>query len=113
MLSRGFVAAALLIMLALSCIALLRALERDYRLLLKLRRAAGPPGLDAAQLSEEERDAARQLESSGVLVFRDGHYCLVPQAASRWKRGRVRLAFGAACGVLLFGAAVVFLLLRH
>lgn len=67
---RGLVSAAALIGIALACLTVARKLERERRLLRKLRkRGAVEPGwaLPLDELTDDERDAAASLADSGVL----------------------------------------------
>ncbi len=67
---RGLVSAAALIAIALACLTVTRKLERERRLLRKLRkRGAVEPGwaLPLDELTDDERDAAASLADSGVL----------------------------------------------
>jgi hypothetical protein len=70
---RGLVSAAALIAIALACLTVTRKLERERRLLRKLRkRGAVEPGwaLPLDELTDDERDAAASLADSGVLEIR-------------------------------------------
>ncbi len=67
---RGLVSVAALIAIALACLTVTRKLERERRLLRKLRkRGAVEPGwaLPLDELTDDERDAAASLADSGVL----------------------------------------------
>ncbi len=113
MFSRGFITAALLIVIALASIAVARRLEREYRLLAKLRAGAATAGISDHELSEEERDTAHDLAAAGVLRGRDGRHYLDPGAAANFRGKRLRLAVGGALGALLFAVTLAFLLLRR
>ena len=67
---RGLVSATALIAIALACLTVTRKLERERRLLRKLRkRGAVEPGwaLPLDELTDDERDAAASLANSGLL----------------------------------------------
>jgi len=68
--TRGLFSAAALILIALACLSVIRKVERERRLLGKLRkRGAVEPGwaLPLDELTEDERDAAASLADSGVV----------------------------------------------
>jgi len=67
---RGLVSAAAIIAVALACLTVTRKLERERRLLRKLRKqGAVEPGwaIPLSELTDDERDAAITLANSGVL----------------------------------------------
>jgi hypothetical protein len=69
---RGLVSATALIAIALACLTVTRKLERERRLLRKLRKRGavepgGARGLSLDELTDDERDAAASLADSGVL----------------------------------------------
>ena len=70
---KGLLSAAALIAIALVCLTVTRKLERERRLVAKLRRkGAVEPGwaLPLEELTDDERDAADSLVASGVLEIR-------------------------------------------
>jgi len=63
---RGLLTVACLVAIALGCISVVRKLERERRLLRRLRgESAAGIALDA--LTEDERDCATSLASAGVV----------------------------------------------
>jgi hypothetical protein len=113
MFSRGFVTTALLIIVALLSLAVARRLEREYRLLRKVRARAAQPGLRTGELNEEERETALDLQSQGVLREHSGHYELDAAAYAAFRGERLRLALGGGLGAVLLAIAIAFVLLRR
>jgi len=115
MFSRGFVTAALLILIALASLAVARRLEREYRLLAKLRARADVPaaGIGLEELSAQERDTALDLEAAGVLRPRGGRHYIDMKAYAGFRRNRLRLALGGSLGTLLLCVAIIFVMLRR
>ena len=114
--SRGFATALLLALIALSCIAVSRRLERERRLIatLRARQAIGAErALPLDRLSADERDTARDLMATGV-VRGDGTRCyLDPATLSGFRRKRTRLALAGAGGALALALVTAWLVLRR
>jgi hypothetical protein len=113
---RGLATAALLIFIALACLSALRTLERDRRLLQKLRDSdARHPGsgIALATLSADERDCATALAAAGVLIVRAGQCYIEPTQLAIYRRKRIRLAFSGALGALALAVLVALLILRR
>ncbi|MDB6091266.1 MAG: hypothetical protein JWN85_4050, partial [Gammaproteobacteria bacterium] len=92
--SRGFVSAAALIGIALTCLAVSRRFERERRLLVKLRaRGAVDAGSDVSlsELSDDERDAAESLTAAGVLGTRQNRCYIRTVELTTFRRKRLRL----------------------
>jgi hypothetical protein len=113
--SKGFLTALFLVVIALACIAVARRFERERRLLGKLRaRAAFDPGhaLDSRELSADERDTAADLQQAGVLREAGAGACYVdPESLASFRRKRMRVAFSGALGALAVAALVAVLIL--
>ena len=108
---RGLLAVICLVLIALSCISVVRTLERERRLLSKLRARGGGP-LPLRDLSDDERDCAKSLASAGVLTIRQNECYVRSAELPVFKRKRVRLALSG--GVLaLIVAIVVAVLILH
>jgi Flp pilus assembly protein TadB len=106
---RGFATAFCLILIALTCIAIAKRLERERRLLRKLREN-GTISLDA--MSENERDTAESLRHAGVLrMDRDRGY-VQPAGLQEFRRKRVRFALSGALVALVLALLVAVVLLR-
>lgn len=111
---RGFVTAALLLLIVLSCIAVARRLERERRLIAKLR-ARG--ALDAehaiplGRLSDDELDTAESLIHSGVLRSRNERCYIAPAELGAFRRKRLRLALSGAFAAVFVVVLVAGLIL--
>ncbi|HXA92414.1 MAG TPA: hypothetical protein VNU73_04130 [Steroidobacteraceae bacterium] len=113
---RGFVTAALLIMIALCCLAVTRRLERERRLIALLRRrdAVVPErAVRIAELSDDDQDTARDLLGVGLLR-RTGESCYLESASlPPFRRRRVRLALAGAAAALGLAVLAALALLRR
>jgi hypothetical protein len=112
---RGFATAALLILVALSCIAVAKRLESERRMIRKLRqlRAGGEAQTVSLEgLSEIERDTLERLRSAGVLRMDRNRGYLDPEGLRTYKAKRVRFAIGGALFALALGVAIVLAVLR-
>jgi hypothetical protein len=112
---RGFATAALLILVALTCIAIAKRLESERRMIRKLRQlragdAARPVSLEG--LSEVERDTLERLRSAGVLRMDRNRGYIDPDALKAFKAKRMRFALSGALIALGLGTAIVFAVLR-
>ncbi|HEY8509934.1 MAG TPA: hypothetical protein VIL32_16340 [Steroidobacteraceae bacterium] len=100
---RGFAAVALLILIALACLAVARRLDRERRLLARLRGGSISPD----DLTEDERDTADHLASVGVLRLARRQWQIDPSAFAAFRRKRLRLALFAALAALTLAAIVI------
>ncbi len=113
---RGFSTAAALIVIALAALAVSRKLERERRLLRKLKaRGALDPqnGLPLDGLSEDERASAESLAAGGVLGIRENRCHIRASELATFRRKRIRLALSGAFGALLLACLVAVLILRR
>jgi hypothetical protein len=113
---RGLPLAAALIAIALSCLTVTRKLERERRLLAKLRkRGAIAPHHAVAldELSENERDAALSLGSAGVLDIRLGRCSIRAVELGSFRRKRLRLVVMGGFGAFLLACLVAVLILHR
>ena len=127
---KGLVSAAALIAIALACLTVTRKLERERRLLAKLRRkGAVEPGwaLPLEELNDDERDAADSLAASGVLEIRQQpggptgrpgrpmgqRVHIRPVELGVFRRKRQRLMILGGFGALLLAVLVAVLILRR
>jgi hypothetical protein len=114
--SRGFATAFLLVLIALTCIATARRLERERRLIatLRARQALTPQrAVSVELLSPDEQDTARDLMAAGV-VQGDARRCyLEPATLGRFRRKRTRLALAGASGALALAVVTAWLVLRR
>jgi hypothetical protein len=113
---RGLVSAAALITIALACLAVTRKLERERRLVAKLRRkGAVEPGwsLPLGELTDDERDAADSLAATGVLEIRQGRLYVRTGELGVFRTKRLRLVVMGGFGALLLAVLVAVLILRR
>jgi spore maturation protein SpmB len=113
---RGFATALLLILIALACVAGVRRIERDRRLLAKLRvhGALGPEtALRLDRLNTDERDCAENLTRAGVLSLSGNRVYIVQSQAGAFRRRRTRLALSGALIALILAVFVAVLILRR
>jgi hypothetical protein len=113
---RGLISATALIAIALACLTVTRKLERERRLLSKLRRrgaADAANSVDLDELTEDERDAAGSLSASGVLEIQRKRCFIKPVELGVFRRKRLRLMVMGGFGALLLAVLVAVLILRH
>ena len=130
---RGLVSATALIAIALACLTVTRKLERERRLLRKLRkRGAVEPGwaLPLDELTDDERDAAASLANSGLLEISKragtlGQRGPTGDSLARsvvfirtgelrgFRQKRMRLLVMGGFGALLLAVLVALLILRR
>jgi hypothetical protein len=113
---KGLASAAALIAIALGCLTITRKLERERRLLAKLRkRGALDPAHAIAmdELSEDERDAARSLGAAGVFEIQQNRCSIRPLELGTFRRKRVRLMVMGGFGAFLLACLVAALILRR
>jgi hypothetical protein len=113
---RGLPAVASLVLIALCCISVVRKLERERRLLRKLRsRGAvdngGSLSLDA--FSDDERDCIDSLAAAGVLTIRQNRCYVQPGELPMFRRKRWRLALSGGFAALLLALVVAVLILHR
>ena len=114
--SRGLVSAAALIAIALACLTITRKLERERRLLAKLRRRGAvdsTAGVALEELTDDERDAAESLAASGVLEIRQRRCSIRTVEVGAFRRKRVRLMVMGGFGAFLLACLVALLILRR
>jgi hypothetical protein len=112
---RGLLAVACLVFIALSCISVVRKLERERRLLRKLRarRAIDPDtSVLLRDLTDDERDCAVSLATAGVLTIRQNGCYLRSMQLPEFQRKRVRLALSGGVTALILAVLVAVLLLH-
>jgi hypothetical protein len=112
---RGFATAALLILVALTCIAIAKRLESERRMIRKLRQLrAGDEArtVSLEGLSDVERDTLERLRSAGVLRMDRNRGYIDPDGLRTYRAKRVRFAIGGALIALGLGVAIVLAVLR-
>src|SRR4051794_26498249 len=101
---RGFATAALLILVALSCIAIAKRLEGERRMIRKLRelRANGTDrAIPLDDLDDVERDTLDRLRAAGVVRMDRSRGYINPEALRSFKGKRMRFALTGAMMALL------------
>jgi hypothetical protein len=114
--SRGFATAALLIIVALACLAALRRFERDRRLLGKLHRQRAydfQSGIALDELSPDDRDSAATLAQAGVVSVNRNRCFLMQAQLPLFRQKRTRLALSGAIGALALAVLIAVLILRR
>jgi hypothetical protein len=107
---RGFFTAVCLILIALTCIAFAKRIERERRLLRKLRENDGK--VSFADLTDDERDTAESLRAAGVLRTDGRRGYVQPDALQVFKQKRIRFALSGALVALILAIALAVILLR-
>jgi hypothetical protein len=113
---RGLLAVACLVFIALVCISVVRKLERERRLLRKLRAHSAVDAAHAVpldDLTEDERDCARSLANAGVLSVWPHGYSLRSTEIPMFRRKRVRLALSGGVAALILAVIVAVLILHR
>jgi hypothetical protein len=110
---RGFATAALLVLVALTCIAIAKRLEGERRMIRKLRQLQATDtsrAIPLEGLSDVERDTMERLRDAGVLRMDRSRGYIDPAALRAFKGKRLRFALtGAlfALGLAILIAATV------
>ncbi len=113
--SRGLATLFVLVLLALACIAMLRRMERERRVIRDLRNRAA---FDAARAvrgrdwSQDDHDTADQLTDAGIVQTVGGARYLDRAQYDAWRRRRTRVVMGSAVGVVLLVIIVGLVVLR-
>jgi hypothetical protein len=113
---RGLLVVACLVFIALSCISVVRKLERERRLLRKLR---GRGAIDAGSsvplrdLTDDEGDCAVSLATAGVLTIRQNGCYVRSAELPVFRRKRVRLALSGGLVALILALVVAVLILHR
>jgi len=113
---RGLISAAALISIALVCLTITRKLERERRLLGKLRRRGAKDagqGIDLDELSDDEREAAHSLSAAGVLEIQRRRCFIRPIELGTFRRKRLRVMVLGGFGALLLACLIAVLILRR
>jgi hypothetical protein len=113
--SRGIATAALLILVALTCIAIAKRLEGERRMIRKLRELRAtdsrkPIPLD--DLDDIERDAFDRLHAAGVIRMDRKRGYINPEALRTFKGKRMRFALTGGLLALLLAIAIAYIVLH-
>jgi len=112
---RGFATAALLVLVALTCIAIAKRLEGERRMLRKLRELRATDASRAIPLeglSEMERDTLERLREAGVLRMDRTRGYVDPDALRSFKGRRMRFAITGALSALAVAILIAYVVLR-
>jgi hypothetical protein len=108
---RGLLTVACLVLIALVCLSALRRLEREWRLLSRLRRAnRGEMAL--AQLAPLDQLSARSLAEAGVVSLADGYCRLNDEGLRTFRTRRMRVLIAGGVGGALLAVLVAITLLH-
>ena len=114
---RGLASAAALIAIALACLTVTRKLERERRLLARLRKNgainSGAAGIPLDELSDDDRDAAESLATAGVLEIRRNCVSIKTVELSAFRKKRLRLMVTGGFGAFLLACLVALLILHR
>ena len=113
---RGFATALLLILIALACLAGVRRVERDRRLMSKLRgaRAFDPhSAMPLSGLSPDDQDSAAGLVQAGVLAIERNRCYIVQSQLTMFRRKRTRVVLATGFVALLIAVLVAVMILRR
>ena len=113
--SRGFATAALLILVALTCIAVAKRLEGERRMIRKLRELRATDSnepIPLNDLDEVERDALERLRTAGVVRMDRSRAYINPEGLRTFKGKRMRFALTGAMLALLLAMAIAYIVLH-
>jgi hypothetical protein len=113
--SRGLATLFVLVLLALVCIAMLRRVERERRVIRDLRNRAAFDATRAVRgksWSQDDHDTADDLTAAGIVQTVGGARYLDRARYTTWRRRRVRLALGGVLTAALLAALVVVVVIR-
>ena len=106
---RGLATAGSLILIALTCIAIAKRLERERRFLRRLR---DEDAVSLDSLTDDERETAEHLRAAGVLRMDSRRGVVEPVGLREYQRKRVRVAMTGAVIALVLGLGVAYAILR-
>ena len=110
---RGIATAALLILVALTCIAIAKRLEGERRMIRMLREhRAKSKGIPLEDLDEVERDTLERLRAAGVVRMDRTRGYINPDALRTFKGKRMRFAVTGAFMALLLAMAIAYIILH-
>lgn len=109
---RGFATAALLILVALTCIAIAKRLEGERRMIRMLRQKAPDKGIPLEDLDDIERDTLDRLRAAGVVRMDRSRGYINPDALRTFKGKRMRFALTGGMFALLLAIAIAYIVLH-
>jgi hypothetical protein len=113
---RGIATAALLILVALTCIAIAKRLEGERRMIRKLRELRASDDTSKAipldELDPVERDTLERLREAGVIRMDRTRGYINPEALHTFRGKRMRFAITGALLALLLAMAIAYIVLH-
>jgi hypothetical protein len=112
---RGIATAALLILIALTCIAIVKRLEGERRMLRKLRELRATDTSKAIpldDLDDVERDTLERLREAGVVRLDRTRGYINAEALRSFRNKRTRFALTGALFALLLAMALAYIILH-
>jgi hypothetical protein len=112
---RGIATAALLILVALTCIAIAKRLEGERRMIRKLRQLRATDAsksIPLDELDDVERDTFDRLRAVGVVRMDRSRGYINPDALRTFKSKRMRFAITGAMFALVLAIAIAYIVLH-
>lgn len=112
---RGIATAALLILVALTCITIAKRLEGERRMIRKLRELRATDtskSIPLDDLDDVERDTLERLRAAGVVRMDRKRGYINPEALRTFKGKRMRFALTGALFALLLAMTIAYIVLR-
>jgi hypothetical protein len=112
---RGFATAALLILVALTCIAITKRLEGERRMIRKLRELRAQDrdtAIPLDGLNDIERDTLERLRAAGVIRMDRSRGYLNPEALRSFRGKRTRFALTGALFALVLAMLIAYVVLH-
>jgi hypothetical protein len=112
---RGFATAALLILVALTCIAIAKRLEGERRMIRKLRELRATDSREAIpleDLDDVERDTLDRLRAAGVVRMDRTRGYINPEALRTFRGKRMRFALTGGMLALLLAMTIAYIVLH-
>jgi HAMP domain-containing protein len=112
---RGLATAALLILVALTCIAIAKRLEGERRMIRRLRelRAGdGAKSIPLEGLDDVERDTLDRLRAAGVVRMDRSRGYINPEALRTFRGKRMRFALTGGLLALLLAMTIAYIVLH-
>ena len=113
--SRGLATAALLILVALTCIAIAKRLEGERRMIRKLRELRATDSgksIPLNDLDDVERETLERLRAAGVIRMDRSRGYINPDALRTFKGKRMRFAMTGAMLALFVAFAIAYIVLH-
>src|SRR5262245_37993546 len=112
---RGLATAALLILVALTCLAIVKRLEGERRMIRKLRELRATDtgkAIPLNDLDDEQRDTLERLRAAGVIRMDRTRGYINPEALRTFKGKRMRFALTGGLFAALLAIAIAYIILH-